>query len=68
MLDVMHIEKKNVCDAILGMLMNIPGKTKDVKPERDYFECKAILPEFWPHVMVSKNYVVVTRERAVRRR
>ena len=30
-LDVMHI-KKNVCNAILGTLMNIPGKTKNVKP------------------------------------
>lgn len=27
-LDVMHIEK-NVCDSLLGTLMNIPGKTKD---------------------------------------
>ncbi|XP_004289395.1 PREDICTED: uncharacterized protein LOC101310170 [Fragaria vesca subsp. vesca] len=27
-LDVMHIEK-NCCDAILGTLLNIPGKTKD---------------------------------------
>ena len=27
-LDVMHI-KKNVCDRIIGTLLNIPGKTKD---------------------------------------
>ncbi|KAD6796350.1 hypothetical protein E3N88_07246 [Mikania micrantha] len=27
-LDVMHIEK-NVCDSLLGLLLNIPGKTKD---------------------------------------
>lgn len=27
-LDVMHIEK-NVCDSILGTLLNIKGKTKD---------------------------------------
>lgn len=27
-LDVMHIEK-NVCDSIIGTLLNIPGKTKD---------------------------------------
>ncbi|XP_076946747.1 uncharacterized protein LOC143618403 [Bidens hawaiensis] len=26
--DVMHIEK-NVCDSLLGLLLNIPGKTKD---------------------------------------
>ena len=36
--DVMHIEK-NVCDAILGMLMNISVKIKDVKAVQDYFEC-----------------------------
>lgn len=27
-LDVMHIEK-NICDALIGTLLNIPGKTKD---------------------------------------
>ncbi|GJU04227.1 hypothetical protein Tco_1114565 [Tanacetum coccineum] len=27
-LDVMHIEK-NVCESLLGLLLNIPGKTKD---------------------------------------
>jgi hypothetical protein len=27
-LDVMHIEK-NVCDALIGTLLNVPGKTKD---------------------------------------
>ena len=27
-LDVMHIEK-NVCDSIIGTLLNIEGKTKD---------------------------------------
>ncbi|KAL6133303.1 hypothetical protein ACLB2K_065540 [Fragaria x ananassa] len=32
-LDVMHI-KKNCCDAILGTLLNIPGKTKDVVASR----------------------------------
>jgi hypothetical protein len=28
-LDVMHIEK-NICESILGTLMNIDGKTKDI--------------------------------------
>jgi hypothetical protein len=32
-LDVMHIEK-NICDSILGTLMNIPGKTKDTANAR----------------------------------
>ena len=50
----MHIEK-NVCDAILGTLMNISVKRKDVKAMRDYFECKGIRPELWPQVKVSKK-------------
>ncbi|XP_021729883.1 uncharacterized protein LOC110696857 [Chenopodium quinoa] len=34
-LDVMHIEK-NICDAIVGTLLNMPGKTKDgVKVRKD---------------------------------
>ena len=32
-LDVMHIEK-NVCDAVVGTLMNIHGKSKDGKAAR----------------------------------
>jgi hypothetical protein len=32
-LDIMHIEK-NICDSILGTLMNIPGKTKDTTNAR----------------------------------
>ncbi|XP_056697631.1 uncharacterized protein [Spinacia oleracea] len=36
-LDVMRIEK-NVCEAILGTLMNIPGKTKDTKGVGEYFK------------------------------
>ena len=27
-IDVMHVEK-NVCDSVIGMLLNIQGKTKD---------------------------------------
>jgi len=34
----MHIEK-NVCDSIIGTLLNIPGKTKDgVKSRLDMVE------------------------------
>ncbi|XP_024178645.1 uncharacterized protein LOC112184626 [Rosa chinensis] len=37
-LDVMHIEK-NVCDSLIGTLLNIPGKTKDgVKTRLDLAE------------------------------
>ena len=45
-LDVMHIEK-NVCEAIIATLMNIPGKTKDVKAARLYLEKEGIRPELW---------------------
>jgi hypothetical protein len=37
-LDVMHIEK-NICDSVLGTLMNIAGKTKDTaKARMDLYE------------------------------
>jgi hypothetical protein len=43
-LDVMHIEK-NICEALLGALLNIPGKSKDTKNARlDLFDMK-IRPE-----------------------
>ena len=32
-LDVMHIEK-NVCESLIGTLLNIPGKTKDGEKTR----------------------------------
>ena len=50
----MHIEK-NVCNAIVGTLMNISGKTKDVKAVRDYFESKGLRLELWPQVIVGKK-------------
>ncbi|KAL9674273.1 hypothetical protein QQ045_030544 [Rhodiola kirilowii] len=37
-IDVMHIEK-NICESLLGTLLNIPGKTKDgVKARLDMLE------------------------------
>ena len=33
-IDVMHVEK-NVCDSLLGTLLDIKGKTKDGKKARD---------------------------------
>ena len=53
-LDVMHIEK-NVCDALLGTIMNIPKKTKDGKAVRKYFEKKGLRPELWPVIQESKK-------------
>ncbi|XP_021835652.1 uncharacterized protein [Spinacia oleracea] len=46
-LDVMHIEK-NVCDAIIGTLLNITGKTKDAKKVRLDLKKRNIRPELWP--------------------
>ncbi|KAL4273495.1 hypothetical protein GQ457_13G017720 [Hibiscus cannabinus] len=43
-LDVMHIEK-NVCDNVLGTLLNIEGKTKDNINARFDLECMGIRPE-----------------------
>jgi hypothetical protein len=50
----MHIEK-NICDIMLAMLMNVPGKMLDVKSMLDYFECKGLQPKLWLHVKVSKK-------------
>lgn len=45
----MHIEK-NVFDAIIGTLLNMPGKTKDgLKVRRDMEKLK-IRPNLWPKV------------------
>ncbi|CAH9079143.1 unnamed protein product [Cuscuta epithymum] len=53
-LDVMHIEK-NVCDAIIGTLLNIPTKTKDgIHVRRDMQEMK-IRPELWPQDKITKG-------------
>src|SRR6185437_15608586 len=52
--DVMHIEK-NVCDALLGTLMNIPGKTKDGKGARLDLKEMGIRPELWPQEKVRKG-------------
>ena len=46
-LDVMHVEK-NVCDSLIGTLLNIPGKTKDgIKARKDMVEMK-IRPKLAP--------------------
>lgn len=46
-LDVMHIEK-NVCDSIIGTLLNIQGKTKDGEKVRKDMVEKNIRPELAP--------------------
>ena len=46
-LDVMHIEK-NVCDSLIGTLLNIPGKTKDGIKARQDFQALGIRDELTP--------------------
>ncbi|XP_004305751.1 PREDICTED: uncharacterized protein LOC101310148 [Fragaria vesca subsp. vesca] len=45
-LDVMHIEK-NVCDSVLGTILNIKEKTKDTIKERLDLEHMKIRPHLW---------------------
>ncbi|XP_033517330.1 uncharacterized protein [Nicotiana tomentosiformis] len=57
-LDVMHIEK-NICDNILGMIMNAKGKTKDtIKTRLDWQEMN-IRPELHP-IKNGEKYEVPT--------
>ncbi|GJV99674.1 transposon protein, CACTA, En/Spm sub-class [Tanacetum coccineum] len=49
-LDVMHIEK-NVCESLLGLLLNIPGKTKDGVNARKHMVEMGIRNELAPQVM-----------------
>jgi hypothetical protein len=44
-LDVMHIEK-NICEAILSTLLNIPNKTKDTIAARLDLEDRGIEKSF----------------------
>ncbi|XP_063941376.1 uncharacterized protein LOC135149565 [Daucus carota subsp. sativus] len=46
-LDVMHIEK-NICEALLGTLLNIPGKTKDRESVRIDMAAMGIRTELRP--------------------
>ena len=46
-LDVMHVEK-NVCDSLIGTLLNIKGKTKDTKKSREDMVVMGIQQELAP--------------------
>lgn len=48
-LDVMHIEK-NVCDSLVGTLLQIPGKTKDSLAVRNDMKELGIRTKLWPIV------------------
>ena len=55
-LDVIHIEK-NVCDNIIGTLLNIPGKTKDgVNCRKDLVEM-GLRKELAPQVKEKRTYL-----------
>ncbi|XP_022008035.2 uncharacterized protein LOC110907351 [Helianthus annuus] len=55
-LDVMHIEK-NVCDSLLGLLLNIPGKTKDGINVRKDMEEMGIRKELAPIERGNRIYL-----------
>ena len=54
-LDVMHTEK-NICENILGTLMNINGKTKDNLNSRLDLELLGLMPELHPK-RVGDKYI-----------
>ncbi|CAL5322070.1 unnamed protein product [Camellia sinensis] len=55
-LDVMHIEK-NVCDSVMGTLMNVDGKTKDSYKARLDLVAMGIRPELHPRQVDGKTYL-----------
>ena len=48
-LDVMHVEK-NVCESILGTLLDINGKSKDGKKSLDDLQRISLRKSLWPEV------------------
>ncbi|XP_062093839.1 uncharacterized protein LOC133799866 [Humulus lupulus] len=56
-LDVMHIEK-NICDSLIGTLLNIPGKTKDsISARRDLVLMSESKKELAPKVEENRTYL-----------
>ncbi|XP_057249341.1 uncharacterized protein LOC104883507 [Beta vulgaris subsp. vulgaris] len=55
-LDIMHIEK-NVCDSLIGTLLNIPGKTKDDPNARDDLKQMKIRTELHPVKKEDRNFL-----------
>lgn len=59
-IDVMYIEKKNVIDNILGIILNIKGKTKDNLAARLDLQEMALRPKLHPFTAVNgKTYMFV---------
>ena len=68
-MDVMHIQK-NICDSILGTLLNIEGKTKDTFKARQDLEDMTIRKELHliktcngKYVMPAAYYILSKAER-----
>ena len=59
-LDVMHIEK-NVCDSIVGTLLDMPGKTKDGLKARRDMQQEGIRPTLWPEYSADGNKAYLPR-------
>jgi hypothetical protein len=55
-LDVMHIEK-NVCDSVLGTLLDVKGKSKDGLDSRRDLQQMGIRHELYPQERGSKFYL-----------
>ena len=55
-LDVMHIEK-NVCESVIGTLLNIPGKTKDGVASRRDLKAMKIRLELVPKEVGKRTYL-----------
>ena len=52
----MHVEK-NVCDSLIGTLLNIPGKTKDSKTSRLDMEKMGIRKQLAPVEKGKRTYL-----------
>ena len=59
-LDVMHIEK-NVCESLIGTLLNVPGKTKDGLASRRDPEEMHLKTELAPVVGEKRTYLPPAR-------
>ncbi|GAA0171414.1 hypothetical protein LIER_25448 [Lithospermum erythrorhizon] len=59
-LDVMHIEK-NICDSVLGTLLDIPGKSKDHHKARLDLQEMGIRPELHPQESGDDRYVLLPK-------
>ncbi|KAL2906156.1 GPI mannosyltransferase 3 [Bienertia sinuspersici] len=59
-LDVMHIEK-NICDSVLGTLLDIPGKTKDNHKARLDLQKMGIRKELHPVESDDDRYVFLPK-------